>query len=128
MFSPLPMNVWILVPQGWPVLRDVSSVTMKFVFHHIRPFSDWRLASMSGPFMNEVGVIEKHQVSMIAGIRGEFFVCHTLSDSGAPKASRLLSAAEYARHPQAKEWFLSWRNLYRGDWEVFNGPNPIDIG
>lgn len=127
MTYPLPMNAWILIPQGWPVLKEVPSVAMKFVFHHIRPLDDCHLAPSSGPFKNDLACISQKHVSVIAAVRGEFFLCYTLVGPSAAMSTRLLSAAEYVRYPQAKTWYLSWGNLFHGAWEVFNGPNPIDI-
>jgi len=130
MSFPLRTNAWILVPQGWPVLREVQSTAMKFVFHHIRPIGDCGLATMSGPFKNEVDSLAQKQVSMITAIRGDFFVCYTLVGVSATTTTRLLSPADYVRYAQlkqAKVWHLAWGNLFHGDFEVYNGPNPIDI-
>ncbi len=126
----LPINQWLLVPDAFRPNSVVHSVCLKFVFHHIRPLNwEVRLADSSGVHRNETTIIRPGQVSLIIGLKPGFFTCVTMISPHYDSTTRYL-AKEYEtfyRLGQAKVWYATWENIFLGSFEIFNGPNPIDL-
>jgi hypothetical protein len=126
----LPTNQWLLVPEYFRPNCVVPSICLKFAFHHIRPV-DWsvELAENSGGYKNETTIIKPNQVSLILGYNPGYFHCVTATSNFLNKNARLLANEYMIYHKlgQAKIWHLWADNLFKGNYEVFNGPNPIDL-
>lgn len=127
----LPLNRWLPVPGTWRTQLPVpSSTAQKFVFHHIRPLTSLTMAPTCMGLPNGIQTVPPLQISIIAGIQNELFVCATVTGSAQDKFNRRYTAAEYQaflKNQQAALWHLPFGNFFQGNFEAFNGPNPIDI-
>jgi hypothetical protein len=126
----LEKDRWLSVPNSWRPNTIESRVCWKFMFHHLRP-ADWKvvLAESSGPHKNETQIIEPNQVSLIAGFETGFFKCITVTSNYLDKERRIYldEYLTYHKLGQAKFWHLDATNFFQSKFEVFNGPNPVDI-
>jgi len=127
----IPLNVWLSVPGTWkPQLPVAASIAKKFLFHHIRSSSTLSLAPSTQGMKNDVLRITARQISIIAGMKQGLLVCATVTDPTLDKFNRRFSAGEFQdllRNGKVGLWHISPDNLFQGPYEVFNGPNEIDI-
>lgn len=81
-------------------------------------------------FKNDIQSIAARQISIIAGIKQDVFVCVTVTGTMLDKYNGRYSAGDYQtylRNHQAAIWHIPFNNLFQGPYEAFNGPNAIDI-
>lgn len=130
----IPVNEWVSIPESWPIVKypEARQNWRQFIFHSIRPVSyKVILAECSGDERNrnELRIIEPLQTSLILGYRTGFFVCVSVTSRLLEKRrTRLAREYEILRNlGQAGLWFLAVNNLFQGPWQVFNGPNSIDL-
>lgn len=121
----IPIDRWVSV-HNWQPKNHVNSVLNKFMFYHVRPTETVSLAHIMD--CGDV-IISPYQVSLIAGIRGEYFSCigvksKHLDNQACYLYSELMT---YRDLGQAAIWYLNVKNFFQGPWEVFNGPGHIDI-
>jgi hypothetical protein len=127
----LPTNTWLSVPNTWKPNNITDSICRKLCFYHFRP-AGWKVevAAHSGPHENETFIVHPGQVSLILNVLPGFFQCITAVSAYAGKPGQRFTAQEYAGLQalgQAKFWHLSTENLFHGAYEIFNGPNPLDL-
>lgn len=128
----IPVDTWVPGSTWRPNSFDGFSthICWKFVFYHIRPTDRVVMVADSGAgFKNGIEIIDPKQVSLIVGVCSGFFKCVTMVGSFLNKEKQYL-AADYdsaINTGNAKFWYLPINQLHSGGWEVFNGPNKIDI-
>ncbi len=87
------------------------------------------LAEASGQNKNETQIIKPKQVSLICGLEPGFFKLITLTSNHLDKNKRTLAKDYdvYRNLGQAKYWYCDTTNFFNGNYEVFNGPNSINL-
>lgn len=131
MNNSIPVNEWVSVPNTWKLNSLDSRICRKFVFYHFRPYSFITafVGNDSGVHSNETIGIKPGQISLIANYKSDYFQCLTVTSIYVNNIQRkpLSDLLAYRKHGQAKFWHLSALNFFQGDFEVFNGPNPLDL-
>lgn len=127
----LALNTWLPVAQTWkPQLPVAESIASKFLFHFIRPLVDMNWASNTFGNPNQIQRIAARQVFCISRVGGGVFVCASVTDEHLDKFNLRYRPCDYdslLANRKAATWHLPIDNFFTGQWEAFNGPNPIDI-
>ncbi len=126
----LQTDAWLPV-KTWNPNTIVDTTCRKFIFYHFRPVG-WQveIAELNAQGAAESFIVQPEQVSLILNVVPGFFQCVTVKSTNASDFKSRLLLAEYMeldRQGKAKLWKLDTNNFFRGAYEVFNGPNPIDI-
>ena len=127
----IPLNTWLSIAATWrPQLPVAHSIAQKFLFHHIRPMNHLNLAAYCADMKNDIQTIDASQISLIAVLSQDIFICTTVTSPMLDKFNARYHAMDYqdlVRHQQAGLWHIPVNNLFLGSYQVFNGPNAIDI-
>ena len=121
----IPINQWVSVLK-WRPSNHVSSIFIKFLDYHIRPTQEVSLAHIMD--CGDV-IISPYQVSLIIGLRANYFECLSVKSKHLDNQARYLASEldVYQNLGQTVKWNLDASNFLMGNWEVFNGPNPINL-
>ena len=121
----IPINQWVSVLK-WRPSNHVSSIFIKFLDYHIRPTQEVSLAHIMD--CGDV-IISPYQVLLIIGLRDNYFECLSVKSKHLDNQARYLASEldVYKNLGQTVKWNLDASKFLTGNWEVFNGPNPISL-
>lgn len=130
MSGAIPVNEWVSIPGHWKINHVGWEVCRSFIFYNIRPVQfSVELTDTTLGMKNGTRIIKPRQSSLIVGYEGGLFKCIT-STSVHYDNTRNRLFSEYqgmVERGQAAMLYLDAGNVFNGPWEVFNGPNPVNL-
>ena len=127
----LPVNQWIVIPDSFKITEQKCShsIYKKFIFYNIRCIGDGISIITTEDKTENSLKLESLQTFYITNYNDNFFQCVTITSPilDNKKIRNFRDYETYLKLGQAKIFRLASYNLLQGNFEVFNGPNPINI-